>query len=133
MAQPLPRARPLSPHLQVWRWHVTLAASIGHRVTGMGLYLAALLFAAWAVALALGRESYQAYMGAMGSWPGRVVLFGLTVCAFFHLATGVRHLFWDFGKGFAPPTANTTAWICFAFAIGATIAVWALALSRGLA
>ena len=58
-----PRTPPLSPHLQIWRWHITMAASILHRVTGVGLYLGALIAAAWAVSLAAGPETYVHFKG----------------------------------------------------------------------
>ena len=126
------RARPLSPHLQVWRWHVTLAASILHRLTGMGLYVGLLILAGWALALASGPEAYNAYAGLLGSTLGKVVLFGLTVCVFFHMANGVRHLAWDVGKGFALRTANATAWAALAFGIVAAVGVWVVAAMEGL-
>lgn len=130
-ASPGGRARPLSPHLQVWRWHVTLAASILHRLTGLGLYAGLLVLAGWALALASGPGAYGAYMGLLGSILGRVVLFGLTVCLFFHLANGLRHLAWDAGKGFEPRTADATAWAALAFGVVAAVAVWIVAAMPG--
>jgi succinate dehydrogenase / fumarate reductase cytochrome b subunit len=65
----------------------------------------------------------------LGSVPGLVVLFGITTAIFYHLAAGLRHLFFDSGKGFLPATANMTAWACFAFGIVASIAVFAVALT----
>jgi len=124
-ATPGPRARPLSPHLQVWRWHVTLATSILHRLTGMALYAGALIVAGWALALASGPQVYADYISLLGTIPGKLALFGLTLSAFFHLATGIRHLVWDVGKGFAPATATVTAWVCLVFALAASIGLWA--------
>ena len=121
------RARPLSPHLQVWRWHVTLATSILHRFTGAGLYLGLVILAGWALALASGPDAYGVYTGLLGSIIGKIVLFGLTVCVFFHMANGVRHLVWDFGEGFAPKTADMTAAAVVVFAVLATIGVWVAA------
>lgn len=126
-----PRAHPLSPHLQIWRWHVTMAASILHRATGVALFGGAILFAGWAVALASGAGAFHAYRDALAWPPMRLVLFAITVSLFFHMANGVRHLFWDFGKGFAKRTADATAWIAFAFALVASAAVWAFALMSG--
>ena len=103
------RARPLSPHLQVWRWHITMAASILHRVTGVALYVGLLIVAGWAVALASGPEAYDDYMGLLGSPLGLLVLFGLTAAIFYHLANGIRHLVWDTGHGLTPKTANMSA------------------------
>jgi succinate dehydrogenase / fumarate reductase cytochrome b subunit len=117
-------ARPLSPHVQVWRWHLTMAVSILHRLTGMFLYLGALLLAGWAVALAEGREAFGAYTGVFLAWPGRIVLMLVTLSGFFHLANGVRHLAWDVGAGFKPRTADATAAIVVVFAILAAGAFW---------
>ena len=124
-------ARPLSPHLQIWRWHVTMFCSIAHRVTGVGLYLGALLLAAWAVALASGPDAYGAYRSLLGSIPGKVVLFGMTVSIFYHLAAGVRHLVWDVGHGYQPRTADMTGAVCIAFSVVASAAVWVLAGMMG--
>ncbi|MEO8926636.1 MAG: succinate dehydrogenase, cytochrome b556 subunit [Caulobacteraceae bacterium] len=125
------RARPLSPHLQVWRWHATMAASILHRVTGVALYGGALVLAGWALALASGPGAYGQYVGLLASIPGKIVLFAVTVSVFFHMANGVRHLFWDAGKGFDLRTADLTAWIAFAFGLVAALAVWAIAALHG--
>lgn len=130
-ASPVGRARPLSPHLQIWRFHVTMAASIVNRITGVGSYIGLLLVAGWALALASGPEAYQTYTGLLGSIPGKVILFGFTVSVFFHLAGGVRHLMWDMGKGFEKGVASQTAWAAFIFAIVASVAVWALAAMMG--
>src|SRR5581483_9174692 len=94
--------RPLSPHLQVWRWHVTMAGSILHRATGVALYVGALIVAGWAAALASGPDAYASYLHLLGSPIGEVVLAGLTFAIFYHLANGLRHLVWDTGRGFAP-------------------------------
>lgn len=123
--------RPLSPHLQVWRWHVTMLTSILHRATGMALYAGALIAAAWAVSLAAGPQSYAVFMDLMGSWIGRIVMFGLTVSVFYHLANGMRHLMWDFGAGLDVKTANFTAVVVLTFALAASIAVWAIAAMTG--
>ena len=122
------RERPLSPYVWIWRWHVTMAASIGNRVAGVALYAGALVLAGWALALASGPDAYAGYMAVLGSVPGKVVLFGLTFGFFFHLAAGVRHLVWDFGHGFAPRTASATAWLAIGFALVAAVAVWAWVL-----
>ena len=125
------RERPLSPHLQVWRWHITMASSILHRATGVALYVGALIAAAWAVSLARGPEAYASFKGLMGAPIGKVVMFGLTLSFFYHLANGVRHLVWDAGRGFNIKTANATSVLVFAFTAAATIAVWAIAMMTG--
>lgn len=126
-----PRQPPLSPFVTVWRWHLTMATSILHRATGCALYVGALIAAAWAVALAKGPEAYGHFKSLLGSLPGKVVMFGLTLCLFYHLANGVRHLVWDAGYGFDVKTANATSIMVFAFAGAATIAVWMIAAMTG--
>jgi succinate dehydrogenase / fumarate reductase cytochrome b subunit len=125
--------RPLSPHLQVWRWHITLFCSILHRATGMALYAGAFIAAGWAASLAAGPQAFDTCRGILASPLGLLVLIGLTFSALFHLANGVRHLVWDSGLGFMPRTANATAVGALAFGVVATAAVWALALMHGAA
>jgi len=128
---PVVRPSPLSPHLQVWRWHITMAASILTRATGVALY-AGLLIVAWGVlALASGADAYAAFLAIMGSILGRFVLFGITFSIFYHLAAGIRHLVWDFGKGFEPKTANMSAFFCIGFGLAAAVVVWLLAVMTG--
>jgi succinate dehydrogenase / fumarate reductase cytochrome b subunit len=122
-ASPGVRPRPLSPYM-IWRWHVTMLSSILHRASGVALYVGALILAGWAVALASGEEAFDDYVGVLGSIPGKLVMFGLTVAVLYHLVNGIRHLTWDMGKGYTPATANTTAWIAIGLAIAGSVAVW---------
>lgn len=132
-ATPKIRPAPMAPHLQVWRWHVTMAASILTRATGVALY-GGLLIVAWgALALAVGPETFGVFTGVMGSLLGHLVLFAITVSIFYHLAAGLRHLFWDSGVGFQPKTANMTAVAAIAFGIAAAVVVWVLATMIGAA
>jgi succinate dehydrogenase / fumarate reductase cytochrome b subunit len=124
MSDHAPPSRPVAPHLQIWRWHITLAASIGHRLSGIALYAGLLILTGWVFALDAGPDAYAAYAGAIASPIGLVVLFVITLAVFFHLANGLRHLFWDVGKGFALKTANATAVWAFVFAAAATAALW---------
>jgi len=126
-----PGARPLSPHLQVWRWHLTLFCSILHRATGVFLYLGAIVGATWAFSLASGPDAYGLFLVIIGSIIGKLFLFGLTFSAFYHLANGIRHLAWDMGEGFEPKTADTTAAAALAFGAAATLAVWVIAALTG--
>jgi succinate dehydrogenase / fumarate reductase cytochrome b subunit len=127
-AQPRgPQDRPMSPHLQVWRWHVTMLTSILHRGTGMALYAGILILAGWVIALASGSDGFDAYRAFLGSPIGYLILFGLTVAFLYHLANGVRHLFWDAGKGFEPKTADMTGWAAIAFGVVAAVLIWIIA------
>ena len=138
-ASKTPRERPTSPHLvtgglgspRLWRWHITMWTSILHRVSGVGLYVGALIAAAWAVTLASGPLEYAQFKLLLGSPLGKLVMFGLTVAFFYHLANGIRHLVWDAGHGFALKTANASAVVVFAFTVAASLAVWWIALRIG--
>ena len=124
--------RPKSPHLQIYRWPVTMLTSIVHRVTGVGLGAGALLIAWWVIAAAMGPEAYATFAAAAGGWFGRLVLFGFTWALVYHLLNGVRHLVWDFGFGFEKQRAERTGTIVIALSIVLTLAVWAFAYwSRG--
>ena len=128
---PGPAARPLSPHWQIWRWHITMVCSILHRATGVALYVGALMLAGWAMALASGPDAYAGYKALLGTPPGKLVLFGLTVSIFYHLAAGVRHLVWDTGHGYRPHTAEMTGAACIAFGVVAAVVVWVIAAMMG--
>ena len=119
-------SRPLSPHLQVYRWYLTMATSILHRVTGSALAVGLLLFTWWLTALARGPESFAQVQGVMHSVLGWLVLFGFTAALFFHAANGVRHLFWDAGYGFAKVTARQSGMVTLAVAGGLTVVFWLL-------
>jgi succinate dehydrogenase / fumarate reductase cytochrome b subunit len=108
-----------------------MATSILHRFTGIALYGAALIAAAWAISLASGPDAYATYKAVMGSLLGKVVLFGLTLSAFYHLGNGVRHLTWDAGFGLDVKSANASGVAVFAFTVAATIAVWVIAGMTG--
>jgi succinate dehydrogenase / fumarate reductase cytochrome b subunit len=122
----------MSPHLQVWRWHVTMLTSILHRVTGVGLYLAGLIAAVWAIALAGGADSYSVVLVVMASWFGKLIFAGMSLSLFFHLGNGVRHIIWDFGHGLSKEDASASSFAVLGFAIAATGAVWAIAFMMGL-
>ncbi len=104
-----------------------MAASITHRITGVGLGIGSLLLTSWLLALADGPESYAALQAFLGSWFGRLLLLGFTWSMMYHLCNGVRHLFWDVGYGFELSTANRTAWAAFTGSVLLTVIVWGLA------
>ena len=90
-----------------------------------------LILAGWALALASGAEAYGTYMSVLGSIPGEIVMFVMTLALFYHLAGGLRHLFWDNGVGFTPKAANASAWGAIAFAVVASIVTWVVAAGMG--
>lgn len=126
-----PLVRPLSPHLQIWRWHVTMLGSILHRASGVGLYAGAIAVVAWIVCLTLGGDAYQGYLAVAASPVGMLVWFLLSAGAFYHLASGLRHLLWDLGAGLNPKTANTLTNLSLWFGVLATLAFWGLMFASG--
>lgn len=122
--------RPLSPHLQVYRWYFTMALSIGHRVTGVGLALGLVLLTWWLLALASGPDAFATVQAVMHNWIGVLVLFIYTFVLFYHLANGVRHLAWDAGYGFELPVAISSGVAVLGAAGVLTIVFWiALAIA----
>lgn len=120
--------RPLSPHLEIYRVTWTMAMSIFHRITGSALYLGTLMIAAWLVAAASGRSSFETAQWAMGSLLGQLVLFGYTWALLHHMLGGVRHLIWDSGTGYERSTRMNLARFTFIGSVSLTIVVWAIAL-----
>ncbi len=119
-------SRPLSPHLQIYRWYLTMATSILHRVTGSALAAGLLLFTWWLTALARGPESFAVVQAVMHNVLGWLVLFAFTAALFFHAANGVRHLFWDAGFGFDKAAARQSGIVTLAAAAGLTVVFWLL-------
>ncbi|HET9230234.1 MAG TPA: succinate dehydrogenase, cytochrome b556 subunit [Vitreimonas sp.] len=126
MAGARPETRPVSPHLSVWRWHVTMLSSILHRFSGMGLYGAAILFAVWLMAAAAGPEIYAPVQSFLVTPIGGLMLYLIVAALAYHLANGIRHLVFDTGAGLQPSDADTSAWFAILFAIAAPIGLWAL-------
>ena len=120
--------RPLSPHLQIYRWSWTMAMSIFHRVTGTANYLGTILVAVWLLAMATSPAAYDTVQGVFGSIPGRLVLFGYTWSLMHHMLGGVRHLFWDFGHGMEPGTRFNLARFTLVGSVALTLLIWAAAL-----
>jgi succinate dehydrogenase / fumarate reductase, cytochrome b subunit len=125
------KARPLSPHLQVYRPQITSVMSISHRITGVALAAGTLLLVCWIGAAASGAEGYATVQGFIASWFGKVILFGWSFCLFYHLANGIRHLFWDAGKGFEIETMEMTGKLVIAASVVLTILAWAIGLTMG--
>lgn len=125
-------ARPLSPHLTIWKWRVHMAVSIVHRVTGHALaFGAVLIFAWWLAALASGPAYYRFFLDIVLSPAGAFVGIGLTWAVFQHMGSGVRHFIMDAGEGFDLVTSRRMAQATFAFSILATAGLWAFILLGG--
>jgi succinate dehydrogenase / fumarate reductase, cytochrome b subunit len=126
MAGTKTRERPLSPHLQIYRWPWPMAMSIAHRATGIALYFGTVLVAWWLIAASSGPGSYSRLSNFMGSWFGRLILFGYTWALIHHMLGGIRHLIWDVGYGFE---SHEREWLSVATLAGSvilTVLLWVL-------
>ncbi|MBU1324310.1 MAG: succinate dehydrogenase, cytochrome b556 subunit [Alphaproteobacteria bacterium] len=124
--QPNGRPRPLSPHLQIWRWHVTMTASILFRVTIGAASVGAILITAWLGAVAFGPDAHAAATEVLRSPPGLVIGFGLTVVLFSFFLNGARHTLNDTGNGLTPKTSDVLSWIAVIGPVVLAAAFWAL-------
>ena len=120
---------PLSPHLQIYRWHISSLLSITHRISGVINLLALILIFFWLIFLSLGENNYQSFLLIINSFIGKFILIGFTWSMIFHLLSGIRHLVWDLGYGFEIKTANITGMIVIIFSLALTIIFWLF--SRG--
>jgi succinate dehydrogenase / fumarate reductase cytochrome b subunit len=125
----MPASRPLSPHLQVYKWQITMVLSISHRATGVALSVGTLLLVWWLVALATGPQAFAVAQGFIGSWLGKLMLLGWSFSLFFHLANGVRHLFWDAGYGFENKTTTASGWAVVVASVALTMIAWVAGLA----
>ncbi len=121
------KGRPLSPHLTIYRWQVTMLASITHRLTGMALAVGALVLAWWLVSISNGPEGYDSFMSVAGSPLGLLVLFLFAWALAFHMLNGVRHLAWDLGYGFNKVTATQTGSLVYILSLVVAVGVFAFA------
>jgi succinate dehydrogenase / fumarate reductase cytochrome b subunit len=129
--QPNGRIRPLSPHLQIWRWHVTMTASILFRVTIGAISVGAAIAVGWLAALACGPEAYAGVSALLGSPFGLFIGFGLTVVLFSFLLNGARHLFNDTGNGLTLKSANLLSNIAVWGPIPLAVLFWVLLFATG--
>ncbi|MDR7223883.1 succinate dehydrogenase, cytochrome b556 subunit [Aminobacter aminovorans] len=118
------RARPLSPHLTIYRPPVTMTTSILHRITGCALYFGTLLVAWWLIAAATSQEYFDFVSWVYGSWMGQLVLLGYTWALMLHMLGGIRHLVWDTGAALEKQTASKFAWATLVGSVVLTAAVW---------
>ena len=116
--------RPLSPHLQIYRWQISMFTSIAHRVTGALLSLGSIFLAIWLISAGSGPDTFATVNGFAGSWFGQLLMFGWSFALFFHLCNGIRHLVWDMGAGLDLKTAHTTGYAAIGVAAVLTVLVW---------
>ena len=118
---------PLSPHLQIYRWHISSLLSITHRVSGVINLIALILIFFWLVFLSLGENNYELFLIIIKSFFGKFILIGFTWSMCFHILSGIRHLAWDMGYGFEIKTANISGIIVLISSLVLTIIFWLLA------
>jgi succinate dehydrogenase / fumarate reductase cytochrome b subunit len=124
-------ARPLSPHLSIYRWQVQMVTSILHRVTGVFLALGSVLACLGFLALASGPDAYDALHAFCASWIGLALLLGWTWSFCFHLLNGIRHLLQDIGWGYRIDQFVRNGWLATIGSVGLTVLVWWMALAAG--
>ena len=122
------RERPLSPHLQVYRWQITMVMSILHRATGIALVAGAFGFAWWLLMLSRGGDAADTAMRCAGSPLGMLLIAGFSLSLMYHLLNGIRHLLWDTGRGYDIPSVYKTGWTVFVLTFVLTAAIWFLAM-----
>jgi succinate dehydrogenase / fumarate reductase cytochrome b subunit len=123
--------RPLSPHIQVYRWQVQMVSSILHRATGIALSVGSLVVVGGLLALAAGEEQFDCFRTVVGSPLGLVLLFGWSWSLFYHLCNGIRHLLQDAGAGYEIVQFVRSSWLSAVGSIVLTVLVWAYVLTAG--
>lgn len=127
MSENTPMQRPLSPHIQIYRWTLTMMLSILHRATGVALYAGTALLAWWLLAAASGPEAYATVQAVSAAWYGKLVLFGYSWALLHHMFGGLRHFIWDMGRGFDLQTVEILARISAFVPPVLTVIVWVMA------
>ena len=118
---------PVSPHLQIYRWHISSLLSITHRISGVINLLALILIFFWLLGLSFGESNYELFLLIINSFFGKFILIGFTWSMSFHLLSGIRHLAWDLGYGFEIKTANISGIILIISSLVLTIIFWLFA------
>jgi succinate dehydrogenase / fumarate reductase cytochrome b subunit len=116
--------RPVSPHLQIYRWPLPMLMSILHRFTGGALYFGTLLVAWWLTAAGSGPKAYGKVAGFVDSFFGRLILFGYTWALIHHMLGGIRHLIWDTGRGFSQQEREGLALATGVGSVILTVLLW---------
>ena len=120
------RSRPLSPHLQIYHWSITMVMSIMHRATGIANYAGTVLLVLWLAAAAWGQQPLNVVNDVYGSWFGQLVLFGFTCSLIHHMLGGLRHFVWDFIIGMEPGQREMLAWANVIASVVLTLLVWTI-------
>ncbi len=122
--------RPLSPHLQIYRPQLTSVLSITHRATGIALAIGTIFLVGWLWSAAYNSNCFNSINTFFTSILGRIMLVGWSFAFYFHLCNGIRHLFWDIGKGFEIPHAYRSGYAVVIVTIVLTGLTWIAVLSQ---
>jgi len=117
---------PLSPHLSIYKFKLSLLMSIAHRITGGALYFSMLIFLFFLVSLSSGASAYELFSSIIGTWIGKLVILAITWALFHHMLGGLRHFLWDMVKGFEVKTVDKLATITLLGGIVLAIIYWSL-------
>lgn len=120
--------KPLSPHLGIYRWQLTMALSILHRATGVFLSMGAVVMVVVLAAIASGQSQFAMVQGILNHFIGQLFMLAWTVSLYLHMGNGIRHLIWNAGVGLDKDIANKSGLYVLAFTVVATAATWAVAL-----
>ncbi len=124
------RNRPLSPHLQIWRWGPGMLSSILHRATGIAASVGILVLLWWLGALVSGPAAYAKFAAAAGHPLGILILVGISYSVIAHGVTGIRHFVLDTGAGYELEQNKLWANVCTAAGFVLTALFWAALLLR---
>lgn len=117
----------MSPHVSIWKWHLTMASSILHRITGVGNYIGIFIVVAWLFATAAGPDYYEPLASVVDTIWGQLILFGFTLSISYHLLNGIRHLVMDAGRALNPKFASFLSGLVLVLAIALAVSIWLLA------
>jgi succinate dehydrogenase cytochrome b subunit len=124
--------RPLSPHIGIYRWQITMVMSILHRLTGVWLSIGTLALIYWLIAILTGPDAYIAAQSLFGSWICQVLMWTWAFSFFYHLCNGIRHLFWDIGRGFEIRTFYITGYSVWFVSAALTVLAMAFVYMHGM-
>jgi succinate dehydrogenase / fumarate reductase cytochrome b subunit len=120
-------ARPLSPHIGIYRMQINMVMSIVHRITGAALYFGTLLLAWWLIAVAQGPDALRLVNTVLGHPIGKLVLIGYSWALVHHMLGGIRHFIWDTGRGYNLGSVNLLSWLTILGSVAITVILWGYA------
>jgi succinate dehydrogenase / fumarate reductase cytochrome b subunit len=124
--------RPLSPHIGIYKWQITMFMSILHRMTGVFLSIGLIMLTGWLLAIASGGDQYSQFLDFIRSTFGRLLMVAWSYAFFYHLCNGIRHLFWDTGKGFEIDQVKMSGVFAIVMSLLLTAVTWYFLLGGGL-